>query len=517
MTRETDWQRLSTPCDVLIIGGGITGAGILHEATRRGLRATLVERGDFASATSSRSSKLVHGGLRYLAEGKLGLTRESVIEREALLHAAPGLVDSMPFLMPHYRHRRPGRMELGIGLALYDIFAGRRTHRYVGIEEAERLAPTIATAELTGAHIYTDATTDDARLVLRLIGHACDGGATARNYVEVTSLIRRDGRVVGAEITDVESKRTTSITARAVINATGVFAASFGDDAPTALHLRPLRGSHLLLPDWRLPLAQAIAIKHPSDGRPVFAYPWLGATLVGTTDVDHHDPLSMEPQISRAELAYLMEALRAQFPRSDLRESDIISTYAGVRPVIDDGHANPSKAGRDHIVFTEPGMVTITGGKLTTFRPMALAALRACAPMLAPKTFSIDERPIFTPTTLAASSLSQATRQRLAGRFGPHAAMVVADAREDECHAIGALPFLWAEVRWSARREHVVHLDDLLLRRTRIGLLARNGGAAFLPRIRAICQEELQWDDRRMASEETAYKERIALRYGLPA
>ena len=509
MTREAIWQRLSTPCDVLVIGGGITGAGILHEATRRGLHAVLVERGDFASATSSRSSKLVHGGLRYLAEGKFGLTRESVIEREALLHAAPGLVDPMPFLMPHYHGRRPGRMELGIGLALYDLFAGRRTHRYVDSDETQRLAPTIATAELTGAHLYTDATTDDARLVLRLIGHACDGGAIALNYADVTSVVRRDGKVVGTEVTDIESNRTTTITARAVINATGVFA--------TGLRLRPLRGSHLLLPDWRLPLAQAIALKHPADGRPVFAYPWLGATLVGTTDVDHHDALTMEPQISRAELTYLLAAVQAQFPRSALRESDVIATYAGVRPVIDDGQSDPSKAGRDHTVLTEPGMVTITGGKLTTFRPMALAALRACAPMLAPKTFSLEERPIFTPTSLPASSLSQSTRQRLAGRFGPHAATLLAEAREDECQAIGALPFLWAEVRWSARRERVVHLDDLLLRRTRIGLLARNGGAAFLPRIREICQEELQWDDQRMASEEAHYRERIALRYGLPA
>ncbi len=509
MTREALWQRLSEPCDVLIVGGGITGAGILHEATRRGLRAVLVERGDYASATSSRSSKLVHGGLRYLAEGKIGLTRESVIEREALLQAAPGLVDPMPFLMPHYRGRRPGRMELGFGLALYDLFAGRRTHRYTDATETQQLAPTIASDELTGAHVYIDATTDDARLVLRLIGHACDGGAVALNYIEATSMIRREGKIVGAEITDRDSNRTATITASVVINATGVFA--------SGLPLRPLRGSHVLLPDWRLPLAQAIAIKHPADGRPVFAYPWLGATLVGTTDVDHHDALTMEPHISRAELSYLLAALHAQFPRCDLREADIIATYAGVRPVIDDGQSDPSKAGRDHTVLTEPGMVTITGGKLTTFRPMALAALRAAAPMLAPKTFSLDERPIFTPTSLPESGLSLAVRQRLAGRFGPHAATLLNKARENDMHAIGALPFLWAELRWSAQREHVVHLDDLLLRRTRIGLLARNGGASFLPRIRAICQEELHWDDQRMAREEADYKERIAMRYGLPA
>ncbi len=515
--RDADWERLSQTCDLLVVGGGVTGAGVLLEAARRGLRTVLVERGDFASGTSSRSSKLVHGGLRYLAEGRIALTRESVREREALLQAAPGLVDSMPFMMPHYRGRRPGRLELAAGLALYDAFAGRRMHRFVDRDEALRLAPSIDERALTGAHLYEDAVTDDARLVLRLLQEARDVGGIAVNYAEATSLVRRDGAVVGACVADRAENRTTVVSSRAVINATGVYADALRGEVGGAPRLRPLRGSHVILPDWRLPLAQAVAFAHPSDGRPVFAYPWLGATLVGTTDVDHREPISHEPSIAREEFAYLLDAVRAEFPRCGLRESDVLSTYAGIRPVLEDGRSDPSKAGRGYLVLRERGLVTVTGGKLTTFRPMALHALRAIAPLLAPRRLDLAAQPVFAAAPPPAGDLPLSTRRRLAGRFGARARDLLDAARDGETEAIGSMPALWAELRWSARNESVVRLEDLLLRRTRIGLLARDGAAAWLPRIRAICLEELAWDEERMQREETAYAALVRERYGLPA
>jgi glycerol-3-phosphate dehydrogenase len=331
IARATAWRRLHEPHDLLIIGGGVTGAAVLWEAARRGLRAVLVERGDFACGTSSRSSKLIHGGLRYLKEGKIGLTRESVREREELLRDAPGLVDTVPFLMPHYRKRKPNRATLAAGLAIYDALAGSWQHRYIGRAEALALVPSLDVDELQGAHCYLDATTDDARLVLRLLQEACSAGATAMNYVEATLVTRDDGIVRGAVLHDVTGGGEIELLAKATIAATGVFADTLRGSLGESPRLRPLRGSHLVLPDWRLPLSQSVAFEHPHDGRPVFAYPWQGRTLVGTTDLDHEWPLEDEPSISPAEVAYLIAAVRYQFPAPRIDHDDILATYAGVR------------------------------------------------------------------------------------------------------------------------------------------------------------------------------------------
>ncbi len=514
-------EMLQREWDVLVIGGGITGAGILLEASRRGLRALLVEQRDFAWGTSSRSSKLVHGGLRYLAQGHVRLTREAVREREALLRDAPGLVEPQRFAFPDYGASVRKRRTVLAGLALYDLFAGRRERHWIDAHDFALLAPNVARADLAGGMVYTDAKTDDARLVLRTLAEARRHGGVAVNYISVRSLIHTGGRVAGAQLVnglrdDADTQAVHELRARLVIDASGAWAGKLSANGP---RLRPLRGSHLVLPAWRLPLAQAVSLMHPVDGRPVFAFPWEGATLVGTTDVDHRDGLANEAAITRAELDYLLAALRAQFPQLDLGEADVLATYAGVRPVVDSGPGDaPSKAGREHAVWCGAGLVSVAGGKLTTFRAIALDVLRQAQRQLPGWQDDLAPVPVYEQVALprAPRRMSAPLLRRLAGRHGAQAQALVDAAGADELETIPGTETLWAELRWAARAEGVEQLDDLLLRRTRIGLLLRGGGLEHAERIRAICQMELGWDDARWDHEQAAYAALIARHYGLP-
>lgn len=507
---------LAREWDVVVIGGGITGAGILLEAARNGLSALLVEQRDYAWGTSSRSSKLVHGGLRYLKQGKLHLTRDAVRERQHLLHEAAGLVEPQGFAFADYAGRKPGRRAFGLGLAVYDWLAGARTSRYLAADDFLLAAPHIRREALQGGMCYLDAKTDDARLVLRVLQQAQQAGAHALNYVSVQTLLRENGtgRVNGVRVHDRIDGREHEVRARLVINATGAWAAHLHPDAKHKL--RPLRGSHLILPAWRLPVAQAISLMHPADGRPVFAFPWEGVTLVGTTDVDHRDDLRQEAAITQAELDYLLQALDFQFPALRLTRDDVIATYAGVRPVLDSGQADPSREGRDHAVWTEEGLLTVTGGKLTTFRLIALDALRQAAPLLG-RSLALAHRPVFPPLApLHAAALSRSERQRLQGRYGVHAQALVDAAAPEELACIPGTLTLWAELVWAARHEGVLHLEDLLLRRTRLGLQLAQGGAALLGRIRALCQSPLGWDDARWEREQEAYLQLWQRHYSVP-
>ncbi|NNG22102.1 glycerol-3-phosphate dehydrogenase/oxidase [Telluria aromaticivorans] len=504
--------------DLLVIGGGITGAGVLLEAARRGLKALLVEQRDFAWGTSSRSSKLVHGGLRYLAEGRLRLTRESVREREALLRDAPGLVEPQGFAFADYGASRRKRRSFLAGLAIYDLMAGRREQHWLDAEDFAMLAPNIERAGLAGGIRYTDAKTDDARLVLRVLDEARSHGAQARNYVAVEALQRAGGRVTGALLRDARTGDLGEVSARVVVNATGAWACGIAGQG-NAPRLRPLRGSHLVLPAWRLPLAQAVSLMHPLDGRPVFAFPWEGVTLVGTTDVDHGDGLALEARITRGEFDYLMAALRAQFPQLDLQEGDVLATYAGVRPVLDSGlGVAPSKEAREHLVWDEPGLVAVTGGKLTTFRAIALDTLGHVARQLADWHADLAPQPVFSrqPIPLGPRGTPTGLLQRLAGRHGGHAQAVVDAAQAGELEIIPGTLTPWAELRWAARSEAVHRLEDLLLRRTRLGLQLRAGASALLPRIRAVCQPELGWDDACWEAEQAAYLALWQAHYGIP-
>lgn len=501
------------PWDIIVIGGGITGAGILLEASRRGLRTLLVEQRDFAWGTSSRSSKLVHGGLRYLKEGKLKLTRDSVHERQRLVHEAAGLVDPQSFAFADYKGRKPGRWMFQLGLAIYDWLSGQRGQRhYFSANEFLMLAPNVGRADLQGGLCYVDAKTDDARLVLRVLQEARSLGGVAVNYVGAQQLLRVDGKpdgmVNGVQLKDAVSGDTHAVHAQVVINATGAWADQLRQQQGAAPKLRPLRGSHLVLPAWRLPIAQAISLMHPEDGRPVFAFPWEGATLVGTTDIDHSGDLRVDATITPAEMRYLMAALHFQFPQLQLTQGDVIATYAGVRPVIDTGKADPSKEGRDHAVWMEQGLLTVTGGKLTTFRLIAHDALKHLAHLWPDLAVPLqDGATVLEPSAALPAHKALRTQQcqRLQGHYGTQAAAVVAAAQGGELESIPGTHTLWAELRWAARHEAVVHLQDLLLRRTRLGLLLRGGGTEHLPRIRSICQRELGWDDARWDSEQATY------------
>ncbi|MEO4046450.1 glycerol-3-phosphate dehydrogenase/oxidase [Pseudomonas sp. CAU 1711] len=517
--RETALPELAArDWDLIVIGGGISGAGILREAARRGWRCLLLEQRDFAWGTSSRSSKMVHGGLRYIAKGQLGLTRDSVRERQRLLGEAPGLVDALPFLFPHYRGQFPGPRVFGGLLGVYDALAGQRLHRYHPAGELHYLAPGLRDAELLGATRFLDAVTDDARLVMRVLQEARADGGEALNGLRVVELCRDNGRVSGLTAEDAESGRRFAFRARVVAQATGAWADELRSRNGLE-HIRPLRGSHLLLPAWRLPVAQAISFMHPADQRPVFVFPWEGATVIGTTDLDHGEALNRDARISDEEVEYLLAACANAFPHAGVGRADVLSSWAGVRPVVSEEQGagrKPSDEKREHALWVDPGCVTLAGGKLTTFRLLALEVLRACAPMLGREVADIGQAVFHAPPAVALPGLCLSQQRRLAGRHGRALPRLAELLNEVGAQCIGASATLWAELALACEGELVLHLDDLLLRRTRIGLLLAHGAAAELPRIRELCQARLGWSDARWDEEQQRYLQLWRDCYSLP-
>jgi len=356
-----------------------------------------------------------------------------------------------------------------------------------------------------GATRYLDAITDDARLVLREIQAAVGRGALALNYARVEGVRQtRTGAVEGVLVRDVLTGREAEVRARAVVNATGAWADRLRGQLGRPPRLRLLRGSHLVLPGWRLPLAQGVILLHPQDHRPLYVLPWEGMVLVGTTDVDHAEDLDAEPRIHPEEFVYLLTALRRAFPDLDLSERDVVATFAGVRAVVGTGRQPPSREPRDHVVWDE-GILTVTGGKLTTFRAMARDALRALRRRLpAPAHPPAPEE--LEPAPEPPADLDPAVAVRLVSRYGPGILSRWAAIPSEDRERIPGTEVLWAEVRWAARFEGVVHLDDLLLRRTRIGLCLPEGGLPFLCRHRARLQAMLGWEDARWAQEVTRYR-----------
>ena len=524
--RQQTWSDLTTDSsldspkwDLLVIGGGITGAGILREAAARGLSAALIEQRDFAWGTSSRSSKMVHGGLRYLSAGQIKLTYACLQERERLLRELPGLVDPMGFIFGHYEGRRPGRRLLKVLMAAYDLMARSWNNRFYPAHEVLLLAPRISQRGLKGGTRFQDAVTDDARLVMRVIQDARQYGALALNYVAAEDPIIERDRVCGVTLRDDLTGSRAEVGAKVVVNATGAWADRMRIRVGGSRAIRPLRGSHLLFPFWRLPTAQALTLFHPRDGRPVFFLPWEGATLVGNTDLDHEGEPDLEARITSKEVDYLLELVQYQFPGLGIGPDDVLSTYAGVRPVIGTGKRNPSREKREQQIWVEKGLISMSGGKLTSFRLMALDVLRRAARIHG--SISIEEKgvphPLETPVSgPALRELDCTIQRRLLGRYGPLADEVIRVAGEKDLTRIPESNVLWAEVRWGAKSEDVVHLEDLLLRRTRLGLLLPEGGARIFPRIKTICREELGWNDERWEQEEENYRALWRRCYSLP-
>lgn len=521
--REQQLQALrETPrqWDAIIAGGGITGAGIAREAARRGLNVLLVERQDFAWGTSSRSSKMVHGGLRYIAQGDIKTTMHSVQERERLMTEAPGLVDQMGYLMAHYKGGFPGPFVFNTLLRIYDFFAGKRYRQYFRRDDFEYLSPFINEDKLIGGTQFADAVTDDSRLVVRVLREAQKDGAVALNYVGVKELLKSDGRVTGVVLEDALTGECFTAQSDVVINATGAWADELRGQMQAEKKIRPARGSHIVVPSWRLPVAQSFTVLHPDDQRPIFIFPWEGRTVIGTTDLDNKGIDNTEASMTRAELEYLLRVAQAQFPKTGLLESDIISSWAGVRPLVSSGALNPSKEKRDHSVWDDSGLVSVSGGKLTTFRLIALDVLEAARKYMrhypdgefAAQIFTRMDEPL-----AAMSELPGYLQKRLTGHFGMDTQELLNLAAVGELDVIPGSRTLWAEVRWAAARESVQHLDDLMLRRTRLGLLLEQGGAAVMNRVKAICADELGWSDERWAQEHERYLSIWNKHYSVPA
>lgn len=511
--RDSLWADLSQmDWDLIIIGGGITGAGILRESARLGLRCILFEAHDFASGTSSRSSKLVHGGLRYLKNAQIKLTSESVHEREHLLHEGRGLVTPLPFLMANFPGSHVPIWAFGLGLSVYDLLALKWNHAFYSADGVRALCPQLSAPQLVSGFRYFDAQTDDARLVFRVLQEAVQDGAAALNYARVDGFLRDGQRnVCGVSVTDLAPQaggRRLEVRARVVINASGAWADELRLKNGGRQRLRILRGSHLFLPWQKLPLTRAITFWHPQDNRPVFIFPWEGITLVGTTDLDQPSGAETNLSINQAETEYLMAAVQFAFPALELEHGDVQSTLAGVRAVVDTGKSNPSKESREFVLWMENGLLTVSGGKLTTFRLMAQKALKAIRPLL-PDRIKMDRSQRLLdplPEDAALCDLPVGMRLRLLGRYGRDACHLVAAASPGEMDPIAQNLPLWAELRWAARSEGVIHLEDLLLRRLRLGLQLPGGGVDHLDRIRAIVQPELGWSDAHWMEEAQAYQ-----------
>lgn len=511
-TREEIFRRIKAESwDLIIVGGGITGAGIMREAVRRNLKTLLVEQRDFAWGSSSRSGQLVHGGLRYLKQGDVMLTYHSVSERESLLKELPGLVNPFGMMMAIYKGKWFDRFIVLAALLVYDVFSRKfRRHTY-SVSELARLFPGVREHDLECGLLFYESLTDDARLVYRVLQQGSDEGGTAVNYCQVTGLLKKNDIVCGVALEDKTTGARLDVYARQVINATGAWADILRDQVrrTNSKRMRPLRGSHLVFSADRLPVSQSIVMTHPTSRRPGFVFPWEGRVMTGDTDIDHTDDLNIEAACTPDETDYLLENLRYHFPQLDITRKDIIAAFSGVRPVVGSGKKDPSSESRDHVVWLEDGLLTVTGGKLTTFRLIALDALKASQLRLG-KLPDLDKKQRIFPPTKSLAPVKGLTSEiifRLQGRYGGRASDLIAEAKTGELEKIPGTETLWAELRFAAKYEAVVHLEDLMLRRTRIALLLENGGKAILPQIRTICQPLLGWDDEKWCREEQDYLE----------
>ncbi len=570
--------------DVVVIGGGITGAGVALDASTRGYSVALLERADYAAGTSSRSSKLVHGGLRYLQNFDLGLVREALLERQLMVSLAPHLVRPLPLVVPAFDGARPDRL-MGVGLNLYDVMSvdrgrlrgrrGRRgraerstargsagaegegvgaeggtsadegagtgaaavtgegsgaerswspeRHRMISGEEVLELLPALAPREPTGGYLFYDCQADDVRLVLTVLGEAERFGAVCANRVAAVGLLEGDGRAQGVRALDVEGGQEFVVRAASVVNATGVWADEL---RPQELHdeaelprIRPSRGTHVTLSREDLPLVGG-AIVPAGEGRSIFALPWLGRTLVGTTDNDYEGDLA-HVRPSAEDVAYLLDAVNTFFATS-LGPADLTGAYAGVRPLISSGDPKKSVdiSRKAELYETSSGMITITGGKLTTWRRMAKLTVDRLVERDA------REAPCRTHEIPLGQAVAAGDLQRvegvpeesyaaLAARYGyaAHDVLALAGARGELAQPIlPGLPDLLAEAALAARREQARSVGDVLLRRTRLGLLAarelsESGVGGPVSRVADVLAGELGWSEQRTREEVERFAE----------
>jgi glycerol-3-phosphate dehydrogenase len=525
--------------DLVVVGGGITGAGVALDAASRGYSVALVEKSDFAAGTSSRSSKLIHGGLRYLQNFDLGLVREALLERSLLVKLAPHLVRPLPFVVPTFEGKRPDRM-LGMGLNMYDVMSWRRgrdeaeewspdRHRTIDGAEVLDFVPALAERAPTAAYLFYDCQTDDVRLVLTVLGEAERFGAVVANRCEVTGLVERGGRAAGVLVRDDIGGGEFELCGDNVVNATGVWADRI---RPQELYaeeevpvIRPSRGTHITLPRDLVDV-RAGAIVPAGGGRTVFVLPWLGRTLVGTTDNDYEGSVEHVPPADE-DVAYLLEAVNTFFA-TDLGPGDLSGAYAGVRPLISTGDPKKSVdiSRKAELYETSSGLVTITGGKLTTWRRMAKLAVDRVveregreAPC---RTHEIQLGMPVDPGELPeAPGVDDETRAHLASRYGHAANLVVRLAAADPALAdriSPGLPDIAAEAAFAVDHEQAHTVADVLLRRTRLGVLdARHlleDGAEGPAKVARAMGGLMGWDDAQVERELAGWRE-VAAAEGL--
>ena len=516
--------------DVLVVGGGITGAGVALDAASRGLRVALVERDDFAAGTSSRSSKLVHGGLRYLDQREFLLVYEALAERQRIIENAPHLVSILPFLLPVLEgdRRLTRRFAPVVSGALwaYDLTGGLRIgrrHRRITVDDALAHFPTLDRARLRAAFVYFDAQADDARLTLAIARTAARHGAAMANHAPVTGFVRHSGRVVGA-IVEADGAELV-VRARVVVNATGVWADDVRalDEGAHPASMRPAKGVHLTLP-WSVIRNDVAAVVPARDGvRSVFVVPWGEHTYVGTTDTAYDGALDT-PRCTDADIAYLLGALN-DVVSVDVLPRDVLATWAGVRPLLrGSSRARTADLSRRHSVHTSPsGVVTVTGGKLTTYRRMAAdavdAALRTlpgdAAPSPTKRLRLVGGEGIDPPRARldAPGHRSPSRREHLQSRYGTETDLVEHLVRENPAWGdalVPGLPYLRAEAVFAVRHEMARSLDDVLTRRTRARVLDRDATAVAAPAVAALLAPELGWSDAEVAAELAHFAELVA-------
>jgi glycerol-3-phosphate dehydrogenase len=521
-TRSANLDRMrSEVFDVAVIGGGITGAGVALDAASRGLSVALVEKRDFASGTSSRSSKLIHGGLRYLEQFHFALVRESLHERAVLSRMAPHLSRPLEFLVPIYSTaaRSPlgaNKLKLRAGLWLYDLLAGRQNvarHRWLSREGALKLAPALEPAGLRGAFVYYDCLTDDARLVIEVIKAAAAHGAVIANYAAARGLRKNDDDRSVVQIEDVLNRSLFELRASVVVNASGVWSDEVSrlSDANSPEKLRPSKGIHVVTPAEKFQNHTAVLIPSLGEQRFLFVIPWHGRTVIGTTDTDYEGDLD-EPAAQPDEVSRVMESAARAFPAANLSGEDVIGTFAGLRPLVRADHKQSTKelSRKEEIFETESRLITITGGKLTTWRRMAervvdLISKRferngrraALHPSVTNRIRlaggSIDNDPA---RAAAEFDVNVSTVEHLMNTYGGNYRIVLDITRESEMMRetlVRGLPHIEAEVVYAARYEMIATVEDVLARRTRITLLARDHGRSCAMRVATLIGVELGW------------------------
>jgi glycerol-3-phosphate dehydrogenase len=517
--------------DLIVIGGGITGCGVFFDAAQRGLRVLLLEKQDFASGTSSRSSKLIHGGLRYLKELQIGVTRTASRERDRLSTLNPLLVRPFRFVYPANRGDRTPAWMVDVGLWMYDRLTRRAQHHaHLESDEVQELLPGLESSQLAQAFAFTDALTDDARLTLAVAATGAAYGGLAVTRAEVVEPVRDGERVAGVVFRDLEGEGSFTARAHLVINATGVWVDSIRERLGLeGRRLRPSRGVHIVLAPETLPIHAAAMVPAADDDRPVFLIPHEGGVLVGTTDIFHDGDLD-DPRPTRAEVEYLRRTVARHFPHRPLGPEAVVGVFAGLRPILSSHSDDPGEVSREEEIWEEGGLLHVAGGKLTTWRPTAeeivnralrhlpdAVALRAgrcytegtplagVAPLdLAGRLTTLHD---LSPEVAAGMTL----RLRERALWAPHLAR---DARELQPFEEGG-DLTPAEVRVHLGYGAVLRLEDLLLRRARLGLWRPEAALRLAPRLEPYFRETFDWDGRRWERELAAYEQ--AARAWMPA